>query len=452
MPEHQRHSVFTRGRLVLLMGALMMAALLIWGAWRDSGTEKAIKEKLAGMRAAGEPIDAQDLTRMFPDPPPGEDTLTVFAAPFMIATNVGPIGPVPAMSSAGIYGRKLPLDAAIYAAMTNFCARTAGLTNLMPESCPIETRMALHWDRGFPARFAEILFFRQLMQSLTVHTLNAIEAENQQGAAQLLEHDFRFARAVGAESSLVMHMVHDACENLACSVAERALNHLSFTEPELMRIANVMSAERAGDLVDAMRAEYCSAIWTLRQAQSGQAGIRAGPAPEPFWKRAITRWREGPEYRDEDFLLYIEFISSTRPILSMNGTQAVARAEALHISFTNRVHSRIGREMMSWSWSNLIKAHCSSMAKMESARTAFAIERFRIVRHGALPASLAELVPNYIPGVPRDPFDDQLLRFKKLPRGYVVYSVGPDGVDNGGAESPTQNVATNYDVTFTVER
>jgi hypothetical protein len=451
MPEHSRHSFFNRGRVILLMGALM-AALLIWGAWRESETEKAIKQKLAGMRAAGGLLDVEDLARMFPDPPPGHDTLSVFAAAFMIPTNVAATGPVPVMTSEGNYGRKLSLEAKTYAAMTNYCGRTVGLTNLMPESCPAETRLAVHWGRGGPNLLAGLRSVRTLMQSLAVHTLNAIEAEDEAAAAQLLEHDFRFTRAVHAQSSLSAHMLHHACNNVACAVAERALNRLSFTETQLAKIAGVMSVEDPHDLTHAMRVAGCEAVRALQQAQLGHPVPGWTSAPEPFWKRVITRWREGPEYRDEDFLLYLEFISRSHPLLSMSGTEAVARSEALHTEFTKRAQSRIGREVMSRSWSAIIKAHSSSMARMESARTAFAIERFRLAHQQALPDSLAELAPNYLPAVPRDPFDEQPLRFKRLPRGYVVYSVGPDGVDNGGAESPTQNVTTNYDVTFTVER
>jgi hypothetical protein len=452
MPEHQPHSVFTRGRLLLLTGALMMAALLIWGAWRDSGTEKAIKQKLAGMRAAGELLEVQELARMFPDPPPEHDTLSVFAAAFMIPTNVVAIGPVPIMTSEGNYDRRSPMAAATGAAITNYCGRTAGLTNLMPESCPAETRLAVHWNRGGPNMLSGLRPVRTLIQSLAVHTLNAIEAGDQAAAAQLLEHDFRFARAVHAESSLVAHMLQHACDNVACAVAERALNRLAFTEAQLARIASVMSLENPHGLTHAMLATSCEAIRAFQQVQLGRPVPGWTSEPEPFWKRPIRRWREGPEYRDKDFLLYLEFISRSRPLGSMTGTQAVARSEALHTEFTKRAQSRIGREAMSRSWSGMVKAHCSSMARMESARTAFAIERFRLAHQQALPNSLAELVPSYLPAVPRDPFDHQPLRFKKLPRGYVVYSVGPDGVDNGGAESPTQNVTTNYDVTFTVER
>jgi hypothetical protein len=45
------------------------------------------------------------------------------------------------------------------------------------------------------------------------------------------------------------------------------------------------------------------------------------------------------------------------------------------------------------------------------------------------------------------------LRFKKLAKGYVVYSVGSDREDNGGKEKqPGDKSDSGYDLTFTVAR
>jgi hypothetical protein len=54
------------------------------------------------------------------------------------------------------------------------------------------------------------------------------------------------------------------------------------------------------------------------------------------------------------------------------------------------------------------------------------------VRYGAAPASAQALVPEYLPSVPRDPFADRPLVYRRAGRGAVVYSRGPDGDDDGG--------------------
>jgi hypothetical protein len=52
--------------------------------------------------------------------------------------------------------------------------------------------------------------------------------------------------------------------------------------------------------------------------------------------------------------------------------------------------------------------------------------------------SLADsLVPEAVPALPGDPFTtDKPLVAKRTDSGWVVYSVGPDGEDDGGPEPP----------------
>ena len=70
---------------------------------------------------------------------------------------------------------------------------------------------------------------------------------------------------------------------------------------------------------------------------------------------------------------------------------------------------------------------------------------------GKLPDALGEVVPAYLDAVPRDPFDGAELRYKRLEKGYVVYSIGEDGSDDGGKER-SKGKKQNCDETFIVER
>ena len=68
-------------------------------------------------------------------------------------------------------------------------------------------------------------------------------------------------------------------------------------------------------------------------------------------------------------------------------------------------------------------------------RTGIALERYRL-KHGAAPAALAALVPEFLPAVPLDPYDLRPLRYRVLADGTPhVWSIGWDGSDNGGAAS-----------------
>jgi hypothetical protein len=61
----------------------------------------------------------------------------------------------------------------------------------------------------------------------------------------------------------------------------------------------------------------------------------------------------------------------------------------------------------------------------------YAVRLFRH-EHGPLPAELDELTPRYLPSVPLDPYSGRPLIYRRLENGYSLYSVGRDGLDDGG--------------------
>jgi hypothetical protein len=91
-------------------------------------------------------------------------------------------------------------------------------------------------------------------------------------------------------------------------------------------------------------------------------------------------------------------------------------------------------------------------ARIRTTQTAIAIERFRRAHNGEIPTDLNELIPTYMPSLPRDPFDGEPLRFKRRDSGYVVYSIGSDLRDDGGAEADPKKRILAKDVTFILER
>jgi hypothetical protein len=50
----------------------------------------------------------------------------------------------------------------------------------------------------------------------------------------------------------------------------------------------------------------------------------------------------------------------------------------------------------------------------------------------SLPATLAELIPDYLPAVPDDPYGKDTITYLVSGDEYALYSVGPDGEDDGG--------------------
>jgi hypothetical protein len=100
---------------------------------------------------------------------------------------------------------------------------------------------------------------------------------------------------------------------------------------------------------------------------------------------------------------------------------------------------------------NFYLYHFRVRATMGCAITALAIERYRM-KEGALPETVEALVPEYLPAVYVDPFDGKPLRYEREGAGYMVYTIGADGVDDGGWERDPDNPDETFDWVFRVER
>jgi hypothetical protein len=61
----------------------------------------------------------------------------------------------------------------------------------------------------------------------------------------------------------------------------------------------------------------------------------------------------------------------------------------------------------------------------------FALAAYR-AEQGEYPAELVKICPEYVKSLPEDPFGTGPFRYKREPQGYVLYSVGPNGKDDGG--------------------
>ena len=84
--------------------------------------------------------------------------------------------------------------------------------------------------------------------------------------------------------------------------------------------------------------------------------------------------------------------------------------------------------------SSVNKLKCDENVAVAATRLVLAIRAFEATS-GRLPDALDDLVPAFIDAVPADDFDGKPMRWSKEKR--IVYSVGPDLVDDGGREATT---------------
>jgi hypothetical protein len=157
-------------------------------------------------------------------------------------------------------------------------------------------------------------------------------------------------------------------------------------------------------------------------------------------------------YKDEDFLLYLDRVDSYLQALDQPFPARLQHIARLDQDVQKR-RSRNIFTLMTSRWAKTVRNDAEIQARLFVASVALAVERYRLSHDGRLPNALSDLVPGYFRAIPLDPYATNPLQCRLLKNGFVVYSIGQDGQDNGGAEKPVQaSDAMSYDLPFAIER
>jgi len=116
-----------------------------------------------------------------------------------------------------------------------------------------------------------------------------------------------------------------------------------------------------------------------------------------------------------------------------------ARVERLIDAHENwRSHLRIllsdmgGWDPYDWHRDNRLR---ELLEEQRSVTMAYAVRAYCLERR-ELPPNAAALVPEYLPSVPEDPYDGEPMKLKTTEKAVTIYSVGKNGVDDGGVPHP----------------
>ena len=149
--------------------------------------------------------------------------------------------------------------------------------------------------------------------------------------------------------------------------------------------------------------------------------------------------------RDSDLAYFLEASADIQGALDQDFPQAIQTAEGIQA----RVNQEVSGHPLRYLLSGLILPRATEgvlkeatvVARLRCARTALAVERYRLKHGGALPSSLKELAPKFSPEVLENPVTGEPLKYETISGGYRVVAERVGEVKNKSDEA---------DVSFTV--
>jgi len=166
---------------------------------------------------------------------------------------------------------------------------------------------------------------------------------------------------------------------------------------------------------------------------------------------APTRVLTLPGLRSQGLVDILDYMGACVEAAALPPTQRGARFREIDEQMNNLSMFHFTIKMLAPALIRVAELDSRTCAHLDSARTALAIERYRLA-NGKLPEQLTDLVPKYLGEVPLDPFDGRPIRYRRTEPGYRLWSVMEDGQDNSGKERDEVGKGEPYDQCFAVVR
>jgi hypothetical protein len=283
---------------------------------------------------------------------------------------------------------------------------------------------------------------RRVNRLLVYEAVRQAQAGDIHGALTSCRAALNAARSIGDEPLMITQMIRTAGVCDSCRATERVLAQGEPMADDLERMQRALEDEdRFPEVLVATRGERA----ILHQLLDDLESDSAPPSPLAENGRGPRTWQErffGWIGRDKLRTEHVRFMSlMTRRIEELQlPMHEQPSSESLSVGDLPDLSQPSFLRLLLPALEKFDASSRRKHAFIRCAAAALAAERYRR-RHGAWPKSLEELTSSkMLSAVPLDPFDGEPLRYRRLPAGVVLYSIGPDREDNEGTfdrENPT---------------
>jgi hypothetical protein len=439
-----------RGYHVMILALLVGIAWFGLYRWRQ---KRQLQKRTEAIRAAGYPVTLAELDDWYSIPQDADNAAYVIldAASWYVEPNKPRLLPV--VGKAKLPNRAQPLPDDTKEAVEAFLTGNGKALEILREAIGME-------NSRYPIDLSNLYVvlphlgdIREMAKLMKLAALSHAENNEIKEATVALRTIFAVADSLSGEPQLVSQLSRLADLKVGASATERVVNRCALKEDELVELSKaILPFVKTRGISFGFASERCYILDGFAKAENWDSDWFGDEEIPPL---AVLDLYQAIGLFDRAAIVYLDRMGAYLDICRLPEGERLEAAKEID----DRVQSMSGmpeffrRFVVTFSRSTAIEL--GATAQMRAALVGLAIERYRLAV-GKLPDSLEKLVPAYLDSVPRDPFDGAQLRYKRLEKGYVVYSIGEDGSDDGGKErlprDQRKDPEDSWDVTFIVER
>ena len=428
--------------------------LLVFVLFRVTSILK-LKKQIENLRTKGYPVTLEELDRWYDIPDGVDNAADVYMDAFSnyVEWDSEARKALPIIGSAPLPARTQPLDDPNLQLVNKFLSDNKKTLTLLHEAASIEhCQYPIEFSKeSDPAPWLKNL--RNCTRLLYLNVLIQCENNNSEKALESIRTNLSLAKSSNVPL-LIHRLVQIAVKATAYNSIERLVNRIQLTEEQLRRISEgIKTPSNDEGYKRALIGENCMGLFTFRghvREVSERFGSQGGLSIIflAFWRLTGLN--------DRDAMKYIDIMEELMDAMELPANERLLAFDSIQNDVFSRKRGGMLARMIMPAFGRIMQIESRHLADLCVTQTALAIERYRLAE-GHLPVSLDNLVPAFLEAVPIDPFDGQNLKYRKLETGFVVYSVGEDLTDEGGAERDSKKRGPKgkqlpWDVTFIVER
>ena len=427
--------------MIFLTGCVVLCSGITgWYVVSRGKHQARLNAVLERIRAAGDPLTGDELDAYYVVPADEVDLTAEYVAAVRMFENLKLVGPAAALPIVGT-GGEAPLPDQPWEARAE---AEAYLQSVQPQLDALRmlamkrgrVRYPVKLGDGIAALLPDAQRLREAARRLQLEYYARLHRGERGPALESLAGLVRLGETLRDEPIMISQLVRIAVFSMATNAARDFVGAGTPDERELQTLAELFAdVDFHRSLGRSFRGERSFAYITLNSDLSaGQLASGGSPNGGGISMKRLSGMRPGDSAQIFEF--QTEMVEAAeRPL-----PEAIRALRK--VSQDVKASVQEDQRRLPWDRNYLaalllpaVDAYTTAVGRGAALREAtlamIAIERYRL-KHGRLPAKLEDVAPDSLPVVPADPFTGGPLLLVVDDEDYTVYSVGADGIDNGG--------------------
>jgi hypothetical protein len=443
--ERRRRGVRLIWGILIGFGLLLLfSPVILYMAWNARG-RSLLRAQLAEIKAAGQPITTAEMQEYYKVPEGTPDITDMWVAAIAPFDTPQFNQSAKALPILGIGTQPPPLDQPLPAeddqAIRDWLqAHQSLLAAVYAAACtPGEVRYPRDFRKGIGMLLPEAQQIRSVVRALDLEFEILARQDDLEAALGNLETSFIAGETLRHEPIIISMLVRIAVQGVVLNNIRELAATNRLSDEQLARLQTLArKIDVHGQMDDAMLGERAMSYHAFH--------LNVGLAPDPNNLQADARETSHDVRhvkRPEDAAMAMKLLTqmhnaAEQPMPGFLHATDQFDAELNQLKADGSPITRL-RYVMTMMLLPAISGAGAADARGEAWRdltdAALAVQRYHL-KHQKPPETLADLVPDFLPQVPSDPFDGQLLRLLTKEDMLVIYSVGEDRRDDGGQTDP----------------